>query len=320
MTTLLQIGRNTFRETLREPVFLLVLLSAMVLISLFPGAALFVFREHVKLVVDSSMATVMVFGWIAAVLCASHTVAREIDNGTALLVLSKPVNRPLFIVGKLLGILGALTVFCFLTAIATLVSVRIAKDQFRLDYNVMMAYFAGLILSCVIGGIANFVKRSSFSMATVLTMLAVMPATAALISLIRASDNVELGYQWQLVPALILVMYAVWAMGTLAVALSTRLEMVSNLLVCSVIFVVGLMSDYLIGRYAETNWALRFLYGAVPNWQLFWMADALAAGKTIPAVYVGWCTVYILVFVLLFTCLAIGLFADREVGCQIPTV
>jgi len=140
------IARNTFRETLREPIYLLLLLSALTLIGLYPMFSFFVFRQQVKLVVDSSMATTMVFGWVTAVLSASHAISREIRTGTALLVLSKPVDRPTFLTAKIAGILAALLVFWFLCTLDVMVAVRIARDQFHLDNRALAAYFGALVI------------------------------------------------------------------------------------------------------------------------------------------------------------------------------
>ena len=82
-TTLFQIAKNTFRESLREPIYLLILLSALVLILIYPVFTLFVFFGQEKLVIDSSMATMMVFGWGLAIMISSYAISREIDNGTA---------------------------------------------------------------------------------------------------------------------------------------------------------------------------------------------------------------------------------------------
>ena len=73
---------NTFKESVREPIYFLMLLAGLVLIGSYPSAALFVFSEQLKLVVDSSMATGLIFGLLIAVLSASHTVTREMRNGT----------------------------------------------------------------------------------------------------------------------------------------------------------------------------------------------------------------------------------------------
>lgn len=314
-TSFCQIAKNTFREILREPIYLLVLLTALCLIGIFPVFTLFVFREQLKMVVDSAMATTMVFGWLCAVLCATHTISREIDNGTVLLLLSKPVNRPVFILAKIVGVLSALTVFWFLTTLATLISLRVAKDQFWVDNTVLGVYFGSIVLSLVIGGLHNYVTRSSYPMAAVVSLLAVMPAAGVIIQFMKIGDR-YVGYAWFVVPALVLVLYSVWAMGTLATALSTRLNLVSNLLVCSIIFVIGLMSDFLIGRHAGGNWLAAVLYACIPNWQLFWMADALAAGKTVSLRYLAFGGIYIALIIALFAEMAIILLWRREVGGQ----
>jgi len=225
------------------------------------------------------------------------------------------VQRPVFILAKILGILLALVVFCFLTSLATLIAVRVAKDQFRLDNTALAIYFAAIALSCAIGGAYNYVTRSSFTMAAVMTMLVVLPLAAVIIYFVPVEGK-RVGFSWQIVPALVLILYSVWAMGTLATALSTRFEFVSNLSICSVIFVIGLMSDYLFGRLAKVSWFFAALYACIPNWQLFWMADALAAHKHIPLEYVALGGVYIALFVALFVVLAVTMFWNREVGTQ----
>ena len=58
-------------------------------------------------------------------------------------------------------------------------------------------------------------------------------------------------------------------------------------------------------------------YALVPNWQLFWMADALAVKQRIPWTYVAWGAAYVILFTALLMILAIVLFGDREVGKQI---
>lgn len=313
VSVLYQIAKNTFRENLREPIFLIVLLTALVMIGILPTLTLFVFREQIKLVVDSAMATMLFFGWILAVLSATHAIAEELHSGTANLLLAKPVNRPVFILGKIVGILAGLTVFCLLAGLATLIAVRVAKDQFRFDQLAFAAYFAALALSCVLGGLANFIRRSSFCMSTILGMLVLFPVVTLVIRWLPADGQV-IPYSWPVVPALLLIGYAVWMMGILATALSTRLALIPNLLVCAVIFMLGLVTDYLLGRAADGNAVVAMLYAAIPNWQLFWMADALAAEKLIPLAYLLWATAYVVMFCIFFLALAVLLFHNREVG------
>lgn len=314
-STIYQIIKNTFRESLREPIFLLLLLTSLTLIGIIPNFTMFVFRKQIKLVVDTAMATTMLFGWVIAVLSASHTISREIKNGTALLVLSKPVNRPAFIASKIGGILAGLSIFCLLNTVATLLALRIAKDQFRLDNTVIIFYFGSIVLSLFVAGLRNYFTQANFPMSAIMALLVILPVTAIIVYFLPVKGK-HVGLSWEHLPALILIFYSVCIMGTLATALSTRLDLVPNLIICSMFFIVGLMSDYLIGRFTDTSISARIMYAVFPNWQLFWMADALAADKHIPMNYLGLGAVYMLLFVTFFIASAIYMFRNREVGNQ----
>ena len=163
---LYQITRQTFRECIRQPIFLVLHLSSLTIIGLHPIIAVFVFREQEKLVTDGSLATTLIFGWIAAVTCSSFSVSREIESGTILLILSKPVHKSIFIIGKIFGVLASLFLFAWTNGIGTLLAVRIAKDQFNFETTILVIFFGSICLACCIGSICNFVLKRSFSAST----------------------------------------------------------------------------------------------------------------------------------------------------------
>jgi hypothetical protein len=312
-----QIAINTVRENLREPIFFLITASALVIIGLFPTLTLFVFREQIKLVVDSAMATGMLFGLILSVLCATHAVTREIERGTAITVLAKPVTRTAFILGKMAGICLVLLVFKALTTMATLLAVRAATDQFYFDQTAILVFFGVLVCGCLYGGIRNYIDQASFPMHTVLGILSLLPIALFVVRFLPPeAGKSPMPYNWQILRAEILTTYAVLAMGILATALSTRLDLTVNMTICACVFVLGSMSDYLLGRQAAENLFAAVAYALVPNWQLFWMADALAADRAIPWGYIGFGAAYLVAVGTIFALLALALFQDREVGLQ----
>lgn len=252
-TVFYQIAKNTLRESLREPIFLLMLLSAMVMNGLFPIFTMFVFQAQTKLVIDSTMATTMLFGWGLAILIASYAISREIDDGTALLLLSKPVQRPIFIMAKITGIMAACLVFCVLTSLASLISLRIAADQFRIDMTIMYSYFGAIALAFIAAALYNYITQSSFPMAAVISMLVTIPLVAILGHALPFEGQ-HVGLPFYILPGLILVIYSVLIMGCLSTALSTRFGLVSNLLLCTCLFLLGLMADFLIGRFTYEKW------------------------------------------------------------------
>lgn len=318
MLNFYQIARNTFRESLREPIFFILLVTALVLIGMFPSMSLFVFREQIKLVVDSAMATSLVFGLVAAVLCAGHTVSREMRNGTVLLLMSKPVGRWAFIMAKIAGVSLALIIFVLLCNCATLISLLIAKDQFQLDFTLMYIYFGIIFAAAFYGGLRNFLAASSFSANAIGAMLVLLPllTLVAYLFLGQHQEEGSLGFL-TVAPALILIFYSVCTMGVITVTLATRLDMVPNMMVSGALFFLGLLSGYLFDRDFSSpfiGFAAGICYALLPNWQLFWLADALAANQKIPLTYVLWATAYVVFYIALAGVWAVTLFENREMA------
>lgn len=306
---------NTFRECVREPIFFLLLLVGLVLICILPMFSMFVFREQVKLVVDSSMATTMVLGLIVAALCSSHTITREMRNGTVLLLLSKPVPRYTFITAKIVGVTMALTVFTFSMIAASFVAVMIAKDQFRLDFGAMAFYYGVLAVCALTAAVLNYLKGISFPSAITFLTAAVLPVYAVLLYLVQGAPDDE-GFipPLQFITALSLLFPAVWLMGAISAALATRCGIVTNLTSCSILFFLGLISKYVSTHWLGGGFSGDLFSAILPNWQYFWMADALAAHTQIPLRYLGWALVYSIIYGGFWTVWAMALFNDREVA------
>lgn len=314
MFNLFKIAVNAFRESLREPVFFLMLLSALVLIGHYPSAAIFVFSEQMKLVVDSSMATGLIFSLVVAVLCASCTIAREMRNGTVLLLLSKPVQRWSFITGKIAGIVAAASLFAALCNCACIISVYIATDQFRFDMALYFSFLGILLFGCIIGMLANFLRGSSFPEIATYAVTILVPVFAVIC--IASQPHPALGMK-DLAKALLLINFAVLAMSTIAVVAATRFDIVPNLCFCTIVFFLGLVSSYLFQRETDSaalNTIFGFFYAIIPNWQFFWLADAVAVNRHIPNSYIIDAAVYVILYIIIASMWAVAIFQNREVA------
>lgn len=98
------IAQSTFKTEVSQPVFLILLLLG----SAFVVASIYIpyntFGEDIKMYKDSALTLIRVLGIFLAVWAASKSLAEEIEGRTALTVLSKPVSRRQFIIGKYVGI------------------------------------------------------------------------------------------------------------------------------------------------------------------------------------------------------------------------
>lgn len=114
------IARATTKEAIRQPVFVLLIGVGILFMLLNTFLPFFTLGEDVKMLVDCGLATILITGALMAVWTASTSISSEIEGKTAMTLLSKPINRRQFIVGKYIGILQAVfwmllpVILCFL--------------------------------------------------------------------------------------------------------------------------------------------------------------------------------------------------------------
>jgi hypothetical protein len=315
----LTIATNTFMELVRQPVFLLLMTVSGAFTVFLAAVPYFGFGDDPKMVKDSALAIMLLAGLLGAVLSASASVAREIRIGTALAVLSKPVSRTQFLLAKYAGLAAALTVLTAFNMVASLLASRMAYDAYgEADTVSLSLYFGALALAYLAGALSNYFLDRVFVADTVvaaclLTTLAFI--YVAFFTKVEVIFNTPQVVDWRLIPAGVLILFAVWILAGLALACSTRLDMIPTLTVCTGVFVLGLMSDYLFGTRSEQGqWWASALYALFPNWQLFWMSDALGMDKSIPWGYVARALGYMAAYLGAVLALALTLFHDRELS------
>ncbi len=101
------IARATTKEAVRQPVFGMLIAIAVVVLLVNTFLPFFSLGEDVKMLKDCGLATILICGLLLATWTASTSIAQEIEGKTAMTLLSKPINRRQFIVGKYFGILQA---------------------------------------------------------------------------------------------------------------------------------------------------------------------------------------------------------------------
>ena len=105
------IALATYKSEIAQPLFLIIAaLGAVLLVMFFPWIPYNTFGEDIKMLKDSGLSLIMILGIILAVWAASSSISEEIEGRTALTVLSKPIGRPSFILGKFLGIFWTVAV------------------------------------------------------------------------------------------------------------------------------------------------------------------------------------------------------------------
>ncbi|MBI2440268.1 MAG: hypothetical protein HYV35_02740 [Lentisphaerae bacterium] len=326
------IASNTVRDIIRQPVILLLTGSCIIFTGLLPATAIFAFGEEKRLVRDGALAFHLVFGLLIAGTAAAATIYTEVKRGAAATILSKPVARSLYFMATYGGILIVLGLFSAIALLASLLSVRMVLPGMQIDVRVGAICLAAVLLAFGYAAAANFIFRRSF---IAQAFLALLPCLAvALLAAVGLSQQSfsrlehththetalaaggQLVYSgslmaWQIVPASLLITLALVVLAALAISFSTRWPPVLSTTACLAVFFLGLIADYLFRSAAATAWWAKLCYLLLPNWQDFWLVDALSGGGTIPSGYVGLAAGYAALYA--GAALTLGLLSFREV-------
>jgi len=313
------IAGNAFRETVRQPVFCVLLVVAGALIALSPAFAMFTLLENVKLVKDMGLSTILLAGLLLAVLSASNVVTEEVRGRTALMVMSRPVGRAQFVLGKFLGIVAAQAVGVYLLALVLVLTVRVGVPEAaytKLDSPVIWGELAAVVLTLVVASGANYFFDKPFPSALVIAGTVLFTAVFVGLGFFDADLKPVpflTAYDMQTFRACVVLFPMVAILTAAAVACATRLSLVMSVVACSLFFSVGTLSDYLFGRHAATSTAAAIPYTLLPNFQVFWMGDALSAEAFVPMGYVVTVFVYGALCTASLVLLGMWLFEAREI-------
>jgi ABC-type transport system involved in multi-copper enzyme maturation permease subunit len=316
----LAIAKNTFTETIRQPVYACIIIIALLLMFISPSITMYTLEDDNKLLREVGLSTLFLASLFISIFSASASVAEEIDNKTIQTVLSKPIKRPIFIIAKFFGVIAAVALAHYICTIGVLMAIRhgvLESVNDRHDMTVVSAAAISAIAVFLLTAFLNYAYDWKFS-STAVVLLAIF-ATLSIVFLSFIDRN------WKFNPAenrinqldvfgAVLLLLAAVIISAIAVALSTRFNITVTLSFCIGIFLLGLVTDYVFGRFAPDHFWAKICYYLIPNLQVFWIADGIYEGSSISFNYVFMVAGYTLCYTLAVLALAVAFFQRRQVG------
>ncbi|MCX7700629.1 MAG: ABC transporter permease [Gemmataceae bacterium] len=298
-----------FREGIRQPMFWLIGLAAVVVFLVAIVLPYFTFGDDFKMMkqicFDVTMLSALVFG----VLAASISIHEEIEGRTAVTLMSKPVTRRQFLIGKYLGILFAalcLTLFIgWFMNWALLVQPTLNPMDDAVDPLVAQAQ----------GALLPYAVR----LTTPDSFLLIKGASLWVGESIANGLGVLLGFG------------KVMVLVALASALATRMPLITNLLICVSIFALGHLAPVLRRVSTElrsqnpdntalalVNFLTQTLETLTPSLEFFDMGPAIIRDTPIEfsafAKYVVSAGAYGVVYTTIALLFGLILFEDRDLA------
>jgi ABC-type transport system involved in multi-copper enzyme maturation permease subunit len=265
------IGWTTSKEALSQPLFYVLLSIGVCGLILFPFIPYYTLGEDIKMLKDSGLTLIMVLSILLALWTASVSIAEEIDGRTALTLLSKPVSRREFILGKFLGILVPVAIMFLVLG-----AIFLASVSFKVVYDAR---------------------------------------EAALNEPTLADCQREM---LQIAPGLVLAFMETVVLAAISVAISTRLPMLANLIICASIYVLGhlvpILANSAVGQIEFVRFVANLLAAILPVLDHFNISAGISTGQEAPMEYLAWAGLYCLIYSSVAMLLALWLFEDRDLA------
>ena len=282
------IARATTKEAIRQPLFLLLLLISVLVLVVNSVIPFFTLGDDVKMLNECGLATLLISGALLAIWTAGTTITSDIEGKTAMTLLSKPIDRRQFILGKYLGIVQAVIwMFVILTALfSVLIFFKVGYDQRERSEDVT--------------------PRWQWHEVSGVELPVPHPDRMRVIG--------------QIMPGVALAFLQVCVLGAIAVTAATRLPMVMNLVICFAVFVIGNLTEVMVNRSVagEANesvtFTARLISMVIPSLSSFNVSSAVATGRIVPQDYLGFSLLYALAYIGAMMLLGFILFEDRDLA------
>lgn len=152
MNNIYVIAKTTLGEALRKKILNIFLLVAMAMIIFSVSFAYFTYREELTIIKSMGLGVIALAGMFISIIQGISLVPVEIERRTIFTILSKPVRRHEFLLGKYFGLLLTILVNLGLMSAVFLLMVTMKNNwhvEFALLKGIVMIFFQLVILSAV---------------------------------------------------------------------------------------------------------------------------------------------------------------------------
>jgi len=146
------IALHTLKEAIRDRILYLILFFAVICIGFSRLLALLTIGDRVKIIKDVGLSSLSLFGALMAILIGTGLVYKEIDKKTIYTLLSKPIHRYQFLLGKFFGLI--LTLFIMLLLMSIIFLALIFFHTFTIEWQLLIAILYIFLELCLITAVA----------------------------------------------------------------------------------------------------------------------------------------------------------------------
>lgn len=185
---MLNIALNTFKEIVRNKFLYMILFFGFIFIIFSLSLGQLTLGNAEKIIVDFWLAMIEIFWLIWVIFVWSQLLFKEVEWKTIFLILSKPINRYEFILGKFIGFTGTIALIVFVQA-ALFLAVLLFKD-ITIDYLIVMSLIFTFLKLEILLALVFFFSTFVSNIITVLVTIMIYFAAHSLSDLMDLAKRV----------------------------------------------------------------------------------------------------------------------------------
>ncbi|MBI4720835.1 MAG: ABC transporter permease subunit, partial [Chitinivibrionia bacterium] len=151
---ILSIAKFTLKEYIKEKVLLVVLVFVLLLMGSSYVLSPLAVGAQKKIMIDLGLASVSLFGVVLVVLLGAGSYYREKEKGILTTMLSKPISRVDYIIGKYCGMVGTVMLVMLLMAAAFLATMLLGRNP--VTGNMLWAMYLSAIETALMASVMVF--------------------------------------------------------------------------------------------------------------------------------------------------------------------
>lgn len=147
MNIILSIAKTTVGEAIRRRILLIILLIGILFLVIAPSLNMLTARQETTVLKSLTLGVIQMTGAVIALVLTVYMLPNEVERRTIYTILSKPVQRWQFLIGKYLGAIGALGLMLGLMTLTLLFvySVMQAPEKPVLQISIFLADLVALV-------------------------------------------------------------------------------------------------------------------------------------------------------------------------------
>ena len=268
MNIILSIARTTIGEAVRRRILLVILLIGILFLVVAPSLNMLTARQETTVLKGLTLGVIQITSAVIALVLTVYMLPNEVERRTIYTILSKPVQRWQFLIGKYLGAVGALGLMIGLMTLTLLFVYSVMQSEQKPGLQIGIF----LVLLVLLVGFSTRLKETTGGQVAIGVLAAGLMGTLYWIGI--ATSQLDAFSEFSKTGAMFFVQMCLLA--AVGVFFSTFASPVVNFFLSGGVYMIGSLFNTLFDAVAQNanmptfaKYAVQIVQSIVPNFQNF---------------------------------------------------